>query len=71
MKKITTPHGVFSENLDKCMSADEVYNDWLLNKNKPPKLTENEILKSEINFEKMIREVQQSEIDFLKLIGGI
>lgn len=36
-----------------------------------PQPTEYDILKSEIDFGRMVREVQQSEIDYLKLIGGI
>lgn len=36
-----------------------------------PKPTEYDTLKSEIEFGRMVRETQQAEIDYLKLIGGI
>lgn len=37
----------------------------------PSQPTETEILKSEIDFQKMAMESQQADIDFLKLMGGI
>lgn len=33
--------------------------------------TEYEVLRSEIDFGRMVRETQQSEIDYLKLMGGM
>lgn len=36
-----------------------------------PKPTEYEALRSEIDFGRMVREAQQSEIDYLKLMGGM
>lgn len=36
-----------------------------------PQPTEYEVLRSEIDFGKMVRETQQAEIDYLKLVGGV
>lgn len=55
------------------MTAEENYNEWLKNKDKPPvsEPTEIDQLRAEIDFGRMVRETQQSEIDYLKLMGGM
>lgn len=47
MQKIETEHGIFTENTTTGQTAEQVYADWLVNKDKPPQPTEIEILKME------------------------
>ena len=49
MQKIETEHGIFTENTTTGQTAEEVYAEWLVNKDKPPQPTEIEILQSKLN----------------------
>lgn len=45
MQKIETEHGIFTENTTTGQTAEEVYAEWLVNKDKPPQPTAEERLK--------------------------
>lgn len=49
MERIQTEHGVFTSNEVTGKTAEEVYQEWLENKDKPPKPTEMEIQQEIIN----------------------
>jgi hypothetical protein len=49
MNKIVTEHGIFTSNEITGQTAEEVYQEWLENKDKPPKPTEMEIQQQIIN----------------------
>jgi len=46
MEKINTEHGIFTSNEVTGQTAEEVYQEWLENKDKPPKPTEKERIKA-------------------------
>jgi len=45
MEQLQTEHGVFTNNEVTGQTAQEVYEEWLQNKDKPPQPTETEILR--------------------------
>lgn len=49
MQKIETEHGTFTENTTTGQTAEEVYAEWLENRDKPPQPTEIEILQAKLN----------------------
>lgn len=48
MQKIETEHGVFTENTETGQTAEQVYAEWLENRDKPPQPTQEELLKQEL-----------------------
>lgn len=50
MQEIKKEHGIFTSNIETGQSAEEVYQEWLENKDSPPArpLTETEILQEQI-----------------------
>jgi len=48
MEKINTEYGTFTNNETTGQTAQEVYDEWLANKDKPPEPTEIELLQQEI-----------------------
>lgn len=67
MKKIETEHGIFTSNEETGQTADEVYQQWLENKDKPQPPTELEI-------QQEITNTLGQELAMLKLkfmMGGI
>ena len=67
MERIQTEHGVFTSNEVTGKTAEEVYQEWLENKDKPPKPTELEIQQEIINT--LGRELAQLKLQFIK--GGM
>ena len=49
MQKIETEHGIFTENETTGQTAEQVYAEWLENKDKPAKPTEIEVLQAKLN----------------------
>lgn len=62
MTNLETEHGIFTSNEETGQTADEVYQQWLENKDKPPKLSEIDLLK--------ISQAEQFEL-ILEFIGGM
>lgn len=48
LEKIETLHGIFTSNEFTGQTAQEVYDEWIENKDKPPEPTENEVLRDYI-----------------------
>lgn len=46
MDEITTKHGIFTSNEITGKTAEEVYQEWLENRNKPPQPSEKERLEA-------------------------
>lgn len=67
MQRIHTEHGIFTENEELGLSAEEVYQKWLENKDKPPKPSELEIQKEIINT--LGQELAQLKLQLM--IGGM
>ena len=63
MNEINTEHGIFKNNEVIGETAEEVYQKWLENKDKPLKLTELEIQKEIINT--LGQELAQLKLQFL------
>ena len=60
MEKLQTEHGVFTNNEETGQNAQEVYQEWLKNKDKPPMPTKVEILEHELaNTNAMILELTE------------
>ena len=49
MERLETVHGIFTNNEETGQTAEEVYQEWLENKDKPLKPTEMEIQQQIIN----------------------
>lgn len=49
MEKLQTEHGIFTNNEVTGQTAEEVYQEWLNNKDKPPQPTKEELLEQRIN----------------------
>ena len=67
MNKIETEHGIFTNNEVTGQSAEEVYQEWLENKDKPPQPTEIEMQQQIINT--LGQELAQLKLQFM--IGGM
>ena len=48
MEQLQTEHGVFTNNEKTGQTAQEVYDEWLVNKDKPPEPTKTEKLQQRI-----------------------
>lgn len=48
MEQLQTEHGIFTNNEVTGQTAEEVYQNWLSNKDKPPQPTDIEILNKKI-----------------------
>lgn len=67
MEKLQTEHGVFTNNELTGQTAQEVYDEWLLNKDKPPQPTEIERLKQQ--FETQNQAI--AELTMMIAMGGM
>lgn len=67
-KILETEHGIFTENEELGKTAEECYQQWLIDKDKPstiePQITETEQLKQELI-------TVQEALDFLIMNGGV
>ena len=49
MQKIETEYGIYTENITTGQTAEQVYAEWLENKDKPSQPSEIEILQAKLN----------------------
>jgi len=60
MEELQTEHGIFTNNLNTGKPAQQVYDEWLLNKDKPVPKPELEIIRD-----------TQAEIVLSLVVGGL
>lgn len=65
MEKIQTQYGEFVGVELNGISAQQVYQEWLANKNKPPQLTELELLQQKTQM------LESALLDLANEIGGV
>ena len=77
MEQLQTEHGIFTNNEFTGQTAQEVYNEWLVNKDKPSELTENEMIMLAIADLDLQREIDKTETQLAiaelaeTILGGI